>query len=405
MNKLISPKMSKLVKEIESDNYNAANEFWTSIEMYGTPLIEEISNDRNNVLVTFLYKDNNAQENVLIFGSVPGYSYLDNLMDKLQGTDIWFKTYMVRNDVKFKYKFLPNYQPDIRNVYKNSITDPLNPNKIVSIKDEEDPEGEEYVYSFVRLLNTKPDIWTVFNKNINRGKLNMNRFHSEILNNTRRIWVYTPYEYTEQMTPYNLLVLTDGFDYINSLSVQTVLDNLIDSGEIPPTICVLIDTTVNRYAELTCNESFSRFLAAELMPWVYKNYNTTKKAKRTIIGGVSLGGLAASYIALKNYNIFGNVLSQSGSYWYESEWLTKEYKKTDKLPINFYLNVGVLEDRPYDTEPIMMDVINNMRDVLLSKGYNVTYEVFYSGHDYLGWGETLAAGLKALNAANNAFTE
>ena len=44
----------------------------------------------------------------------------------------------------------------------------------------------------------------------------------------------------------------------------------------------------------------------------------------------------------------------------------------------------------------MMEVINNMRDALLSKGYNVEYENFYSGHDYLSWGETLASGLIAL---------
>lgn len=40
-----------------------------------------------------------------------------------------------------------------------------------------------------------------------------------------------------------------------------------------------------------------------------------------------------------------------------------------------------------------MDVINNMRDLLLSKGYKVHYEQFPSGHDYLGWSETLATGL------------
>lgn len=104
----------------------------------------------------------------------------------------------------------------------------------------------------------------------------------------------------------------------------------------------------------------------------------------------------ASYIAFKNSNIFGNVLSQSGSYWYEEQLLTQKYKESEKLPINFYLNAGVLEDSPYDTEPIMMEVINNMRDVLLSKGYNVQYENFYSGHDYLSWRETLATGLIAL---------
>ncbi len=39
---------------------------------------------------------------------------------------------------------------------------------------------------------------------------------------------------------------------------------------------------------------------------------------------------------------------------------------------------------------------NNMRDVLLNKGYSVAYENFPSGHDYLGWSETLATGLIAL---------
>lgn len=41
----------------------------------------------------------------------------------------------------------------------------------------------------------------------------------------------------------------------------------------------------------------------------------------------------------------------------------------------------------------MMEVINNMRDLLIKKGYEVSYENFPSGHDYLSWGETLGTGL------------
>ncbi|WP_454054315.1 hypothetical protein [Clostridium sp. Marseille-Q7071] len=37
-----------------------------------------------------------------------------------------------------------------------------------------------------------------------------------------------------------------------------------------------------------------------------------------------------------------------------------------------------------------------MRDVLLNKGYSIAYENFPLGHDYLGWGETVATGLIAL---------
>jgi enterochelin esterase family protein len=329
---------------------------------------------------------------------LPGYRYSENVMERLMDTDVWFKTYKIRKDIKFKYNFSLNYEfdEDFKKIKKNSILDPLNPNKIVFIKNDEDPEDADNVYSLIKMPDIKPDRWTITNKDIQKGHINLSRFHSDILGDSRRIWVYTPNGYTQDNSPYNLLVLNDGFDYLNYLSAQTVLDNLIAEGEIPPLVCVLIDSCKNRYERLTCNEAFSGFLTEELMPWVYENYNVTKKPEETVIGGVSLGGLSASYFALKNPNIFGNVLSQSGSYWVNSEWLTKQYENTEKLPIKFYMNCGVLEDLPYDSEPIMMVVINNMRDVLLSKGYDVTYENFQSGHDYLGWGETLGTGLIAL---------
>lgn len=403
MIKLLSSKMNELISNMNNNNINEVDDFWKTIENEGAPLIEEIEGDENNVLITFLYREKENIKNVLIYGGIPGFRYSENIMEKLSNTDIWFKSYVIRNDVKFKYNFSLNYEfdNDYKKIKKNSIIDPLNLNKVVLIKDDEDSESQETVNSLVKLANTKADIWTTLNENTKKGNVDLNRFQSKTLGDTRRIWVYTPYGYTEKNSPYNLLVLTDGFDYLNYLSAQVVFDNLIANGEILPIVCILIESTNNRYEELTCNDSFSTFISEELMPWAYDKYNITRKPQETIIGGVSLGGLAATHIALKNPTIFGNVISQSGSYWYESQWLTKQFETTETLPINFYLNAGILEDHPYDDEPIMMEVINNMRDVLLSKNYNVKYENFQSGHDYLCWGETLATGLISLMGKDN----
>ncbi|MDT8715898.1 hypothetical protein IAI10_04460 [Clostridium sp. 19966] len=378
-NKLFSHKINELIKNIECNNISAVDDFWTSIRKDGAPLVDKIDGDKENVLVTFIYKDKGTTENVLIYGTFPGYDFPKNEMEKLLDTDIWFKTYKVRNDIKFKYNFSINCGLDYsyKNRSENSILDELNPNKVVFMKDEEDPESEEEIYSLVELENFKPEIWTKDRNIEQKGKIDLHIANSSILKDPRRIWIYKPYEYSENNEPYNLLVLTDGFEYINWMSAQIVLDNLIESNKITPTVCVFIASNSDRYEELTCNDNFSNFISQELMDWIYENYNVTKEPQKKIIGGLSLGGLMAAYIAFKNSDVFGNVLSQSGSYWYEEQWLTQKYKEAEKLPINFYLNAGVLEDRPYDTEPIMMKVINNMRDVLLSKGYNVKYENFY----------------------------
>lgn len=397
MTKLLSPKIESLYNKLKC-GILILEEFWKEVEREGTPLIEDVQGEEK-VIITFLYRGNEKANNVLIYGGVPGYRYSENMMERITDTDIWVKSYIVRNDVKFKYNFSLNYEfdNDYKKIKKNSIIDQLNPKRVVNVKDEENPESVETGYSLVELPMVKPNFWTIPNKDVKKGNIELSRFESKILSNTRRIWVYTPAGYDEKGTPHNLLVLTDGFDYLNYLSANVVLDNLIHEKKIPSTVCILVDSTKNRYEELTCNESFMKFITEEVMPWSYENYNITRESERTIVGGLSLGGLTASYIALKRWNIFGKVLSQSGSYWYESQWLTKEFEEGNKLPIKFYLNAGLLEDAPYDDEPVMMEVINNMRDVLLSKGYDVKYENFQSGHDYLCWGETLATGLISLN--------
>jgi esterase/lipase superfamily enzyme len=162
---------------------------------------------------------------------------------------------------------------------------------------------------------------------------------------------------------------------------------------------VFIETMDNRDTELKCNEDFAHFLIQEIIPWVKEKYNISNNPKDNIIGGSSLGGLTASFIGLNHSNIFGNVLSQSGSYWYKWEesddiekcnWMARQYESAEKLNLKFYLNVGTLETQK------MIDMNKGMRHTLVEKGYIVDYEEFKSGHDYLCWGETLADGLISL---------
>jgi enterochelin esterase family protein len=127
---------------------------------------------------------------------------------------------------------------------------------------------------------------------------------------------------------------------------------------------------------------------------------------------MSYGGLAAAWCCLRRPDVFGNALSQSGSFWWGAEgsgewqWLTRKYHASDRLSLRFYMDVGLLEDgrRTDPGYPTMVEANRALRDVLLAKGYDVHYAEFNGGHDYVTWRGTIADGLRFLlgNAVRNA---
>src|SRR6185369_2891324 len=90
-----------------------------------------------------------------------------------------------------------------------------------------------------------------------------------------------------------------------------ILDNLIAASKIPPMVAVLI---ANPSQETRRN--FADFLAKELIPWTHGHYNVTSDPRQTVVGGSSYGAIAATYAGLRHSDVFGNVLCQSGSFWW-----------------------------------------------------------------------------------------
>ena len=390
-----------LREKVKQGDKEALIGFWEDVVSKGTPLIEEIDGDSENALVTFVYKADEDIENIVLMPPIGRDNLLENSMEKLLETNLWYITYKVRNDVRFKYSFSVNDSfddDDWTKRWEELIYDKLNKNRL-TFKGEDGKADE--IESYVVMPKAKENFWVKERKGISKGRVYEHQLHSESLEKNRRVRVYTPYGYSKGKKPYKFLVLTDGDQYINVLSAVTVLDNLIAQGKIPPIITIFIDSQeATREDELSCNDVFSDFIVKDLISWTRKKYNISSKSSEALIGGLSSGGLTASYLGLKHSEVFGNILSQSGSYWYKPEtyegspldcWLSTEFEKVVKLPLKFYLNVGVLEHKQ---GMIGTNII--LKDVLISKGYDVHFEYFNSGHDYLCWGETLGNGLISL---------
>ncbi|MDF2673631.1 MAG: hypothetical protein K0R09_1896, partial [Clostridiales bacterium] len=196
-----------LVEKLNKGNYNALLEFWKRIDNNGTPLIEKIDGDQENSLVTFIYQADEEIENVVFMPPVGWNKYIENKMERLLKTNLWYITYKVRNEVRFKYSFSVNDSLDIdcEERWDNLKYDKFNKNVLV-FKGEDSEEDE--IESYVVMPNAEEQFWVKERNNIAKGIINEHQFHSVNLEKDRRIRIYTPHGYKKGNRPYKYLVLT-----------------------------------------------------------------------------------------------------------------------------------------------------------------------------------------------------
>lgn len=388
--------IKKLYEDIESGEVNALNKFWESVEKVNTPLIEAIENDTENMLITVLWRDCGGIAKISVIGEFFGFDPDESRLSKIENTDVWYKSFVCPSNVRSLYLFSINDNNDQEWSEIDLRIDPLNPKQYRCPKDDENPEKCAILRELESVLEMPKAKEKKFIKELNndvKGKLDLYRFESKVLNNVRRVWVYTPQNYHEAKN-YGIAIFLDGWEYINIIKAPTIIDNLILDNLIPPICALFIESTEERDIELACHKPFTDFLTEEILPWMSGKYNITKNTEETIVAGFSFGGLAACYAALTNPERFGKVLAQSPYLSWkpedgEDEWIIREFESRPKLPIDFYLDIGTFELR----WTYISDSMVKMTHVLGSKGYNLKSNIFTGGHVYTDWQDTVADGL------------
>ena len=425
-----SPRLLRLTREIASAGNEAVNRFLTEIQKTGTPLVEMIPGDDKHVWVTFIWHSKEPVQNVVVFSGLTNYAYTravlpDIQMTKLDSTDIWFKTFKVRKDARFTYQFsindslIPEEDETDDSARRAKLrSDPLNAHHTEDApgKTASGPEAE----SLVELPDAPAQHWIQKLGNP-AGRLKRYDFRSDVLKNERSVTVYAPPGYVASGKSYPLLIVLDGEAYTDAIPTPAILDNLIAGGKIPKVVAVFVDNPrsnqpYQRTLELSCNPSFTRFLTAELLPWVRERYNVTRSSAQTAVGGASRGGLAAACAALEHPEVLGNVFSQSGFFVYKDKnWFKRvrpevapdnaaqeekawdeygnvitEFVRRPRSAVRFYLEVGVFENTYH---PSVLLANRHLRDVLLAKGYRVQYDEFAGHHSAVNFRGSLATAL------------
>lgn len=356
-----------------------------------SPLVEELDDDRYRVTVAY---HDDAADDIWVIGGLAGADPADRRM-RPAGGGWWERSYELEGDVRTGYWFTTALTPS---GIGDLMADPLNPRGHVYPANPDDPEDEDMTLSLIELPGATPLRWSVPAESVPQGEVAMERLASAQLDNEREVFTYTPPHYDAGQS-YPLLICFDGWAYVQEpyVPLPTVLDNLIAAGAIPPVVAVLPDSldSATRQRELKLHEPFIEFLAEELLPWAHDRLSFEDDPARTVVAGSSLGGLTAAFGGLRRPDLFGLVLSQSGAF---QRGLAREFAEADRLPLRFALDVGVLETTSFERFPSLYHANLHLRDVLVAKGYDISFRTFPGGHDYLWWRETVADGLITLLA-------
>ncbi len=380
--KTISPFVSNLLKTDSSKLEKEIEKIWDIGNKKGFPIIETDPLFDDYVYLTLIYQNSTEHKDISfkMFGIYDEYRFGDMKMHRLAKTDLYYRSYIIPNDLCFSYRF--NVIDTLTGESSNEI-DPFNNNRI--------PRGEAKSLSW-SVLDLRPDEpdWNAKRYTNLNSRVDTILFESEILGNERKIYIYLPPNYDKQKSnEYPCIYLFDSPIYLNRVEVPNILDNLITERQIDPMMAVMISnpTSSSRYTELPLNFDFKEFMISELVPFIRQNYQTSALPKDNYIGGISYGGLASTFIAYFHPDIFGKVLAQSASYWrgleladkFDNEvrmdWLIDKINKEEKRPLKIFLDWGLQENMVFGANRKFAQILNK-------KGYDFKYIEFNGWHDW-----------------------
>jgi enterochelin esterase-like enzyme len=203
------------------------------------------------------------------------------------------------------------------------------------------------------------------------GNLRIEQFQSTIFDRMITVRIWLPAEYTDvsQATrKYPTLYMLDGqnaFDQCTAfkgepeLRLDETVTRLIAERKIPPMIVVGVDSAhgegrdyeyevwkdplTDANAKEPDGKELPLFFGTELIPYVSARYRVSDDAGHTGIGGTSVGGFAALYVALIRPDLFGLVLAESPDLWLGNGQILRDTTFLLRAPDRIAIGVGKSE--------------------------------------------------------------
>ncbi len=368
-----TPVMHPLIRELERTTALTAGDIDRFIAENSFPLIERFA-------VTFVYRG--EADAVRLRHWLKGPVAAPELK-RLGESDLWHLTVAIPEGSRIEYKF------DVINGGTHGwINDPLNP--LVA----EDPFGAN---SVCQAYGYETPDWSLPDEAAPSGRFEDLTIASAAFGEPRAVRVYLPAGYRDDQN-YPLVVAHDGEDFEAYAGLATVLDNLIDRGDIAPVVVALTQSP-DRMREYVDDLRHAAFLCDELLPQLHARYALSDEAAGRALMGASLGAIASLTAAWRRPGVFGRLLLKSGSFMVtETGFHGRDpvFERIHGVMAAFRDHPGALPPRIFVSCGLYEGLIKENRalvDFLREHGADVMFVEALDGHHWQNWRDQLRAGL------------
>lgn len=198
-------------------------------------------------------------------------------------------------------------------------------------------------------------------------------FYSRFLKNERDIIIWFPPSYNYSFKRYPVLYMQDGQNLFNPNTsfigydwrVDETALNLIEAGLMEEIIVVGIYNTRYRLEEYNLftrkGINYSKFITAELKPFIDDHYRTSPDRNNTAVSGSSLGGLYSFQLFWSLNHIFGKAACLSNSFWIDDKRIfnfVNDYSPSADSKL--YIDCGTNEKELLDDNKLMDKTIKKL---------------------------------------------
>ncbi|MBK8977063.1 MAG: DUF3327 domain-containing protein [Planctomycetes bacterium] len=302
---------------------------------------------------------------------------------RLPDTDLWFHALDLPEHARMEYKIAvtrsgrTDWQHDAFN--PRLARDPFGANSVV--------HGPAY----------REPAWARPDADARRGQLRTIELQSTAFGDVRRVDLYLPARY-RRTRRHPLLIVHDGPDYVRYAALTTILDNLIERGELPPLV-VALTASPDRLVEYAADPRHAGFLCDDLLPALHRQLSLVDSPSARGLLGASFGAVAALSTAWRRPGVFGHLILQSGSFAFTDigrhergpiwdpvvDFVNAFRRAPGRIAEQVFVTCGTFESLVYYNRSLI--------PLLQTAADEVRYEEAQDGHNWENWRDRLRTAL------------